>query len=117
MTSTSPTPHVGHRDRPGRVRRGPLGVDLHDVIRYVDSNGRLATGDGDAMFHNTLAASDYALLDEDGPGPRPNYWAAVLWHRLMGPAVLDVVHHPAPDLSVYAHCTPGAEDERHPARW
>ena len=81
-----------------------------DVIRYVDSNGRLATGDGDAMFHNTLAASDYALLDEDGLVPRPNYWAAVLWHRLMGPAVLDVAHHPAPDLSVYAHCTPGAED-------
>lgn len=76
-----------------------------DVIRYVDSLGRLATGDGDAVFHNTLAASDYGLLDEDGFVPRPDYWAAVLWRRLMGPKVLAVPnHHPVEDLSVYAHC-------------
>ena len=34
-------------------------------------------------MHNTLAASDYALIDQDTMQPRPNYWAAVLWQRTM----------------------------------
>ena len=79
-----------------------------DVIRYVDNLGRQATGDGDVVFHNTLAASDYGLLDENGLVPRPNYWAAVLWHRLMGPEVLTPGARDLPaDLAVYSHCTPG----------
>lgn len=80
-----------------------------DVIRYVDTLGRLSSGDGDIVFHNTLAASDYGLLDEDGLVPRPNYWAAVIWARLMGPEVLatdtadtaDVVE----DVTTYARCS------------
>ena len=38
-------------------------------------------------MHNTLAASDYALLDDHTYAPRPNYWAALLWRRLMGTTV------------------------------
>lgn len=79
-----------------------------DVIRYIDSLGRLATGDGNVVFHNTLAASDYGLIDEDGLQPRPNYWAAVLWQRLMGPKVLEAESGgDVADLAVYAQCTPG----------
>lgn len=82
------------------------------MIRYVDTLGRLSTGDGDVVFHNTLAASDYGLLDEDGLVPRPNYWAAVLWAQLMGPQVLAVdASDPVEDLTVYARCAatdPGA---------
>ena len=79
-----------------------------DVPRYVDTLGRLADGDGDVVFHNTLAASDYGLLDEDGFETRPNYWAALLWARLMGPRVLTVAEQPTADgLSVYAHCSAG----------
>lgn len=80
-----------------------------DVIRYIDTLGRLADGDGDVVFHNTLAASDYGLIDEDGFLPRPNYWAAVVWQQVMGNKVLAVESGPAvDDLAVYAHCTPGA---------
>lgn len=80
-----------------------------DVIRYVDTLGRLADGDGDVVFHNTLAASDYGLIDEDGFEPRPNYWAAVLWSRLMSPTVLEADEtEPIAQLSTYAHCTPDA---------
>lgn len=86
---------------------------FRDVIRYVDTLGRLGTGNGNVVFHNTLAASDYGLLDEDGFVPRPDYWAAVLWSRLMGPKALklsgaasDPGSRPA-DLAVYAHCTRG----------
>lgn len=81
-----------------------------DVVRYVDTLGRLAVGNGDVMFHNTLAASDYGLIDEDGFVPRPDYWAAVLWARLMGPEVLAPREAPGtPGLTVYAHCTAGAK--------
>jgi len=86
----------------------PWAARYIDVIRYVDTLGRLADGDGDVVFHNTLAASDYGLLDEDGSVPRPDYWAAVLWQRLMGTRVLRAEGRGAvADLAVYAHCTPG----------
>lgn len=81
---------------------------FRDVMRYVDAHGRLATGNGDVVFHNTLMGSDYGLLSEDGFVPRPDYWAAVLWSRLMGPKVLSLAPptESSNDLTVYAHCTP-----------
>jgi heparanase 1 len=61
-------------------------------------------------MHNTLAASDYGLLDENTLQPRPKYWGALLWRRLMGAVVLDAGVAPRAGLDVYAHCertTPG----------
>ncbi len=61
-------------------------------------------------MHNTLAASDYGLLDEKTFAPRPNYWAALLWRQLMGSTVLDSGVPIQTGLHVYAHCqrgTPG----------
>lgn len=79
-----------------------------DVIRYVETLGRLSNANISVVFHNTLAASDYGLLDEKSFEPRPDYWAAALWHRLMGPTVV-APDSPSsvPDLAVYAHCTAG----------
>jgi heparanase len=57
-------------------------------------------------MHNTLASSDYGLLDENTYAPRPNYWAVLLWRRLMGPVVLDAGPS-QPELHVYAHCLQG----------
>ena len=56
------------------------------------------------VAHNTLAASDYGLIDEATLTPRPNYWAALLWHRLMGKTVLDAGPSPVPSVHLYAHC-------------
>ncbi len=36
-------------------------------------------------MHNTLATSEYSLIDQDTHMPKPNYWAALLWTRLMVP--------------------------------
>jgi len=52
----------------------------------------------------TLDASDYGLLDEKTLAPRPDYWAAWLWRKLMGTTVLDPGPSPAPNLHLYAHC-------------
>lgn len=75
-----------------------------DVVRFVHNLGRLALGDGNVMFHNTLAASDYGLISEDNLVPRPNYWAAVLWTRLMGRRVLSPKTTVAgDDVTIFAH--------------
>ncbi|MES5481625.1 hypothetical protein QMZ05_02635 [Bradyrhizobium sp. INPA03-11B] len=75
-----------------------------DTFRYLDQLGRLAKAGVQVVMHNTLAASDYGLLDERTHLPRPNYWAALLWRRLMGTTVLDAGISGQPGFHVYAHC-------------
>lgn len=77
-----------------------------DSFRYTDQMGRLARGGVSAVFHNTLAASDYGLIDEATLTPRPNYWAALLWRRLMGETVLGGTES-QPGLHLYSHCLRG----------
>lgn len=75
-----------------------------DSFRYLNQLGALAKRGVRVHMHNTLAASDYGLIDEKSLEPRPNYWAALLWRRLMGTAVLDVGASPVASLHIYAHC-------------
>jgi len=75
-----------------------------DTFRYLDQLGRLAKAGVQVVVHNTLAASDYGLLDEKTFVPRPNYWGALLWRRLMGATVLDSGVPVRAGLHVYAHC-------------
>lgn len=78
-----------------------------DSFRYLDQLGRLAQKNVQVVMHNTLAASDYGLLDESTLTPRPNYWAALLWHRTMGNVVLDPGPAPVPSVHLYAQCSAG----------
>jgi heparanase len=78
-----------------------------DTFRYLNQLGALAKRGVQVHMHNTLAASDYGLLDEKTYEPRPNYWAALLWRRLMGTTVLDAGPSPAATLHLYAHCLAG----------
>jgi len=81
-----------------------------DSFRYLNQLGTLAQHGVQVVAHNTLSASDYGLLDETTFEPRPNYWAALLWRKLMGTTVLNPGESPQPDLKLYAHClrnTPG----------
>jgi hypothetical protein len=79
---------------------------FRDTPRYVDQLGRLARQGVQVVMHNTLAAGEYALLDNDSFSPRPSYWAALLWSRLMGTRVL-AIESPNPNLRMYAHCLRG----------
>jgi hypothetical protein len=81
-----------------------------DTFRYLNQLGSLAALGVQVQMHNTLASSDYGLLDEKTYEPRPDYWAALLWRKLMGTTVLDPGPSPAPSLHLYAQClrgTPG----------
>lgn len=88
----------------------PWASTFLDTFRYLDEHGRLARAGVQVIAHNTLAASDYGLVDEKTFAPRPNYWAALLWHRFMGSTVLKLDTE-TKELPVYAHCSadaPGA---------
>jgi hypothetical protein len=75
-----------------------------DTFRYLDQLGLLARRKVQTVMHNTLAASDYGLIDEKTLIPRPNYWAALLWHNTMGATVLDPGTPPSPTVHLYAQC-------------
>jgi heparanase 1 len=80
----------------------PWGATFLNTFRYLDQPGRLASQNVQFIAHNTLVASDYGLLDEKTLAPKPNYWGALLWRKLMGTIVLD----PGPSregLHFYAH--------------
>ncbi|HVO02557.1 MAG TPA: hypothetical protein VMT54_10160 [Candidatus Cybelea sp.] len=81
----------------------PWAATFLDSFRYLDQLGRLARAGVQVVMHNTLAASDYGLLDEKSFAPRPNYWAALLWRKLMGETVLDSSVARTDGLHVYAH--------------
>ena len=75
-----------------------------DTFRYLNQLGSLARAGVQVQMHNTLNASDYGLLDEQTYEPRPDYWAALLWRKLMGTTVLDPGPSPSANLHLYAHC-------------
>jgi heparanase len=85
----------------------PWASSFLDTFRYLDQLGRLAKAGVQVVMHNTLAASDYGLLDERTLEPRPNYWGALLWRQTMGTSVLDAGVPVQSGLHVYAHCQRG----------
>lgn len=82
----------------------PWAATFLDSFRYLNQLGLLAQKGVEVVMHNTLAASDYGLIDGDTLTPRPNYWSAVLWRKVMGNTVLTSPLSPDKDLKVYAHC-------------
>lgn len=78
-----------------------------DTFRYLDQLGRLARIGVQVVMQNTLAASDYGMVDEKTLQPRADYWGALLWRRLMARVVLDPGMPIEPRLHVYAHCQRG----------
>jgi heparanase len=82
----------------------PWASTFLDTFRYLDSHARLAQQGVRVIAHNTLASSDYGLLDENTFAPRPNYWAALLWRKLIGTTVLKPGVSPTPNLHLYAQC-------------
>lgn len=70
---------------------------------WMDQLGGLARRGHQVVARQTLTGSNYGLLDDRTLEPRPDYWASVLFKRLMGPRVLPVVSS-APRLRAYAQC-------------
>jgi hypothetical protein len=79
-----------------------------DAFRLLDQFGSLAQKSVKSIMYNTLASSDYGMIDEETYDPRPNYWAALLWNRTMGTRSLDPNNSPSSGLRIYAQCMKNA---------
>lgn len=85
----------------------PWAATFLDTFRYLNQMASLARRGVQVHMHNTLASSDYGLLDDENFLPRPNYWGALMWRKLIGATVLDAGRSPSGDLHLYAHCLRG----------
>ena len=74
-----------------------------DVLRTLNELGGFAAITDGVIFHNTLASSDYGLLARQVFDPRPNYFAVLLWNRLMGTTVYDSGIEIREGAHVFAH--------------
>lgn len=66
-----------------------------DVFRTLNELAGFAAITDGVIFHNTLASSDYGFLAREVFDPRPNYFAVLLWNRLMGTTVYDTASQSA----------------------
>jgi heparanase 1 len=85
----------------------PWASTFLDSFRYLDQLGRMSKRGVQVHMHNTLASSDYGLLDDNTMMPRPNYWAALFWRKFMGTTVLDPGFSTGSNLHLYSHCMRG----------
>jgi len=108
-----------HRDRHapgtplwmGEVGNAQCGGEPGVSDRYVatlwwlDQLGLAAREGQQVVVRQGIVGSDYGLLDPTHLTPRPDYWASLLWQRLMGPRVLRLERSgDDPWLRAYAHC-------------
>lgn len=70
---------------------------------WLDELGRMARRGQEVVVRWNLSGADYAVLREPDLAPNPDWWASLLWRRLMGTSVLDVAPSGS-GLRVYAHC-------------
>ena len=80
------------------------------MLRTLNEAGGFSAITDGVIFHNTLAASDYAYLDRVTHEPRPNYFAVLLWTRLMGTKVYDTGEPARMGAHVYAHSRKDGQD-------
>ena len=81
-----------------------------DVIRTLNELGGFSVVTNGVIFHNTLASSDYGFLAREVFDPRPNYFAVLLWNRLMGTTVYDAEEPVRMGAHVYAHSRKDGKD-------
>lgn len=74
-----------------------------DVLRTLNELGSFETVTDGIIFHNTLASSDYGFLKHGSFEPRPNYFAVLLWNRLMGNTVYSCDNPGTDSAHIYCH--------------
>ncbi|QHO36367.1 hypothetical protein HN51_029688 [Arachis hypogaea] len=72
---------------------------------YLDQLGMTSTFNHKVYCRQALIGGNYALLNTTSFIPNPDYYGALLWHRLMGTNVLSISHDSSPYLRTYAHCS------------
>lgn len=81
-----------------------------DVPRTLNELGEFCKISDGVIFHNTLASSDYGYLQHGTFIPRPNFYAVLLWKKLMGDTVYDTGEPIREGAHVFAHSRADGED-------
>ncbi|MBR7116581.1 MAG: beta-glucuronidase [Clostridia bacterium] len=81
-----------------------------EVQRTLNEFGSFSAVTNGVIFHNTLASSDYGYLQHGTFEPRPSYFAALLWNKVMGLSVLDAAEPIREGAHVYAHSRADGKD-------
>ncbi|XP_020573782.1 heparanase-like protein 3 [Phalaenopsis equestris] len=71
---------------------------------YLDQLGMSATYNTKVFCRQSLIGGNYGLLNTSNFKPNPDYYSALLWHRLMGPKVLSTNFIGTKKIRAYAHC-------------
>ena len=81
-----------------------------DVPRTLNELGEFCTVTDGIIFHNTLASSAYGYLEHGSFEPRPNYFAVLLWNKLMGNTAYDTGIPVEEGKHVYCHSRKDGKD-------
>lgn len=71
---------------------------------YLDQLGMSAVYNTKTYCRQTLIGGNYGLLNTTTFVPNPDYYSALLWHRLMGKTVLSTNFTGTSKMRSYAHC-------------
>ncbi|KAK4744133.1 hypothetical protein SAY87_010445 [Trapa incisa] len=74
---------------------------------YLDQLGMASKYNTKVYCRQSLIGGNYGLLNWSTSLPNPDYYSALLWHRLMGKGVLALQSDAPPHLRSYAHCSKG----------
>lgn len=72
---------------------------------YLDQLGMASSYDTKTYCRQTLIGGNYGLLNTITFVPNPDYYSALLWHRLMGRHVLSTSFNGPKKIRSYAHCS------------
>nr|XP_043630672.1 heparanase-like protein 3 [Erigeron canadensis] len=71
---------------------------------YLDQLGISSVYDTKTYCRQTLIGGNYGLLNTTTFKPNPDYYSALLWHRLMGRKVLSTRFIGTKKIRAYSHC-------------
>ncbi|THU59038.1 hypothetical protein C4D60_Mb03t20770 [Musa balbisiana] len=87
---------------PGLVKQEELTTVA--TIWYLDQLGMSATYNTKTYCRQSLVGGNYGLLNTTTFHPNPDYYSALLWHRLMGKHVLRTNFTGSRMTRAYSHC-------------
>ncbi|KAJ6296265.1 hypothetical protein OIU78_024166 [Salix suchowensis] len=76
---------------------------------YLDQLGMASSYDTKTYCRQSLIGGNYGLLDTTTFVPNPDYYSALLWHRLMGRNVLSTSFSGTKKIRAYTHCAKQSE--------
>ncbi|KAK1550615.1 hypothetical protein Q3G72_022039 [Acer saccharum] len=76
---------------------------------YLDQLGVASVYNTKTYCRQTLIGGNYGLLNTNTYVPNPDYYSALLWHRLMGSNVLSTSFSGTTKIRAYTHCSKSSQ--------